>query len=56
MDLDLNMNEAHKKALRIHHKDLIQDLDLTADLAGKLIHTGILNEDMIEEIKVNRIF
>lgn len=45
------MNANQKKALQIHHPDLVRDLELRPDLIASFIHLGLFNEDMIEEIQ-----
>lgn len=46
------MNTIQRQALTECHSKILKDLDLDADLAGKLIHHGVFNEDMIEDFKV----
>ena len=46
------MNANQKKALQIHHPDLVRDLELRPDLIASFIHLGLFNEDMIDEFQV----
>lgn len=45
------MNANQKKALQIHHPDLVRDLELRPDLIASFIHLGLFNEDMIDEFQ-----
>jgi len=46
------MNPSQKQALKKYHIQLLNNLELDADLVGKFIHYGLFNEDMIEKFQV----